>query len=120
MEAVEEELIPMDDAGGTQNTVVPAITAIQGTNNIQVEMTDGGGITVVQDRHLVAIEVLTRKKRKESECRKAMNFLSYAFTNIPCLESLLAVHNPQLHLRKMIVFPSLLKFLNSRLLRLPR
>lgn len=63
----------MDDAGGTRTTVVPAITAIRGTNNMQVEMTDGEEITVVQDRHPVAIEVLTRKKRKESEYRKAIN-----------------------------------------------
>jgi len=42
---------------------------------MQVEMTDGEEIMVVQDRHHVVIEVLTRKKRKESECRKAINFL---------------------------------------------
>ena len=74
-EAAEEELIPMDDAGGTWTTVVPVITAIRGTNYMQVEMTDGEEIMVVQDRHHVAIGVLTRKKRKESECRKAISSL---------------------------------------------
>jgi hypothetical protein len=65
---------------------------------MQVEMTDGEEIMVVQGRHHVVIEVLTRKKRKESECRKAIILSSHAFTNFPCLESLLAIHNPQLHL----------------------
>lgn len=72
-EAAEEGLIPTDDAGGIWTTIVPAITAIRGTNNMQVEMTDAEEIMVVHDRHHVAIEVLTRKKRKESECRKALN-----------------------------------------------
>ncbi|KIM49860.1 hypothetical protein M413DRAFT_21983 [Hebeloma cylindrosporum] len=62
--AAEEELSLMDGAGGTRTTVVPAIT---GTNNIQVEMTDGEEIMVVRDLLPVAIEVLTRKRRKESE-----------------------------------------------------
>jgi len=72
-EAAEEELIPLDVAGGIRTTVVPAITAIRGTNNTQVEMTDVEEIIIVLDRRPVAIEVPTRKKRKESECRKAIN-----------------------------------------------
>jgi len=74
-EAAEEELIPMDVAGGIRTTVVPAITAIRGTNNTQVEMTGVEEIIIVLDRHPLAIEVLMRKKRKESECRKAISSL---------------------------------------------
>jgi hypothetical protein len=72
-EAVEEALIPMGDAEGTPTTVVPAITGIRGMNNLQAGTTDGEVVTVVQDHQPIAIEAVMRKKRKESECRKAIN-----------------------------------------------
>jgi len=72
-EAAEEALIPMDDAGGNRTTVELAITSIRGMNTMQAGMTDGEVAIVVQDHQPVAIDALTKKRRKESECRKAID-----------------------------------------------
>jgi hypothetical protein len=73
IEAAGGALIPTDDAGGTLITVVSAITGIRGMNNMQAGMTDGEVDMVVQDHQLVVTNALTKKRRKESEYRKAIN-----------------------------------------------